>query len=118
MGQLAGTAIGGPPLLDERQDLRCVRRAQPMQRHPAGPAILNSAPSAQPAPPAPHPVIAGAEQRARPTVRSATGHSSVDQLEDLFLHRAGHPSAQRTAQALWVPETRPWSLTCRDAGRC
>ena len=20
--------------------------------------------------------------------------------------------------ALWVPETRPWSLTCRDAGRC
>ena len=19
---------------------------------------------------------------------------------------------------LWVPETRPWSLTCRDAGRC
>ena len=22
------------------------------------------------------------------------------------------------ACALWVPETRPWSLTCRDAGRC
>ena len=20
--------------------------------------------------------------------------------------------------SLWVPETRPWSLTCRDAGRC
>ena len=20
--------------------------------------------------------------------------------------------------AVWVPETRPWSLTCRDAGRC
>ena len=20
--------------------------------------------------------------------------------------------------ALWVPETRPWPLTCRDAGRC
>ena len=19
---------------------------------------------------------------------------------------------------VWVPETRPWSLTCRDAGRC
>ena len=19
---------------------------------------------------------------------------------------------------LWVPETRPWSLTCRDGGRC
>ena len=19
---------------------------------------------------------------------------------------------------LWLPETRPWSLTCRDAGRC
>ena len=19
---------------------------------------------------------------------------------------------------LWVPKTRPWSLTCRDAGRC
>ena len=19
---------------------------------------------------------------------------------------------------LWVPETRPWSLTCRDVGRC
>ena len=23
-----------------------------------------------------------------------------------------------TLLALWVPETRPWSLTCRDAGRC
>ena len=23
-----------------------------------------------------------------------------------------------TIPALWVPETRPWSLTCRDAGRC
>ena len=34
-----------------------------------------------------------------PTVRSATGHSVVDQLEDLFLHRAGHPRRQRTAQA-------------------
>ena len=22
------------------------------------------------------------------------------------------------AATLWVPETRPWSLTCRDAGRC
>ena len=21
-------------------------------------------------------------------------------------------------EGLWVPETRPWSLTCRDAGRC
>ena len=21
-------------------------------------------------------------------------------------------------ETLWVPETRPWSLTCRDAGRC
>ena len=21
-------------------------------------------------------------------------------------------------QRLWVPATRPWSLTCRDAGRC
>ena len=21
-------------------------------------------------------------------------------------------------RGLWVPETRPWSLTCRDAGRC
>ena len=25
------------------------------------------------------------------------------------------PNRSRT---LWVPETRPWSLTCRDAGRC
>ena len=22
------------------------------------------------------------------------------------------------AFGVWVPETRPWSLTCRDAGRC
>ena len=22
------------------------------------------------------------------------------------------------ARNLWVPETRPWSLTCRDASRC
>ena len=25
---------------------------------------------------------------------------------------------QSEARSLWVPETRPWSLTCRDAGRC
>ena len=30
-----------------------------------------------------------------------------------FLHQARHLIA-----ALWVPETRPSSLTCRDAGRC
>ena len=23
-----------------------------------------------------------------------------------------------TSEALWVPETRPWSLACRYAGRC
>ena len=23
-----------------------------------------------------------------------------------------------SSTSLWVPETRPWSLTCRDAGRC
>ena len=22
------------------------------------------------------------------------------------------------SHGVWVPETRPWSLTCRDAGRC
>ena len=27
-------------------------------------------------------------------------------------------AALRLPAALWVPETRPWSLTCRDAGRC
>ena len=25
---------------------------------------------------------------------------------------------RRRPDSLWVPETRPWSLTCRDAGRC
>ena len=25
---------------------------------------------------------------------------------------------RKTVRALWVPETRPRSLTCRDAGRC
>ena len=29
---------------------------------------------------------------------------------------AGMPQAH--VARLWVPETRPWSLTCRDAGRC
>ena len=23
-----------------------------------------------------------------------------------------------TTRRVWVPETRPWSLMCRDAGRC
>ena len=27
-------------------------------------------------------------------------------------------AAGANAASLWVPETRPWSLTCRDAGRC
>ena len=30
--------------------------------------------------------------------------------------RARRP--KRPWRGLWVPETRPWSLTCRDAGRC
>ena len=25
---------------------------------------------------------------------------------------------RRKPRGLWVPETRPWSLTCRDVGRC
>ena len=30
-----------------------------------------------------------------------------------------HPSdRQQGLPPVWVPETRPWSLTCRDAGRC
>ena len=35
--------------------------------------------------------------------------------------RPGTPTDQawiETLFGLWVPETRPWSLTCRDAGRC
>ena len=37
-----------------------------------------------------------------------------------FKRLRGQPTkAQRWLDAaLWVPETRPWSLTCRDAGRC
>ena len=26
--------------------------------------------------------------------------------------------AALATRRVWVPETRPWSLTCRDAGRC
>ena len=37
---------------------------------------------------------------------------STDRADDL-LHRHHFPSGHT-----WVPETRPWSLTCRDAGRC
>ena len=37
---------------------------------------------------------------------------STDRAGDL-LHRHHFPSGHT-----WVPETRPWSLTCRDAGRC
>ncbi len=57
VGELAGTAIGGSPLLDEFQDRRSARASQRMQRNPAGRAILNSARGAQPAPPAPRPII-------------------------------------------------------------
>ena len=27
-------------------------------------------------------------------------------------------AGKRSDQRLWVPETRQWSLTCRDGGRC
>ena len=37
---------------------------------------------------------------------------STDRADDL-LHHHHFPSGHT-----WVPETRPWSLTCRDAGRC
>ena len=37
-------------------------------------------------------------------------------------HGAGVPAVLERSRsgdgALWVPETRPWSLTCRDVGRC
>ena len=36
-------------------------------------------------------------------VRNTLGMSEQEMLKEL---------------TLWVPETRPWSLTCRDAGRC
>ena len=31
---------------------------------------------------------------------------------------AGFDELFARLRTLWVPETRPWSLTCRDAGRC
>ena len=37
------------------------------------------------------------------------------------LHLCGSASSHHRdgcQQPLWVPETRPWSLTCRDVGRC
>ena len=30
----------------------------------------------------------------------------------------GTPDLPGLWHTLWVPETRPWSLTCRDGGRC
>ena len=38
---------------------------------------------------------------------------STDRADDLLHHHHHFPSGHT-----WVPETRPWSLTCRDAGRC
>ena len=32
--------------------------------------------------------------------------------------RSDDPTVAVTAALLWVPETRPWLLTCRDVGRC
>ena len=37
---------------------------------------------------------------------------STDRADDLLHHHHHFPSGHT-----WVPETRPWSLTCRDAGR-
>ena len=45
---------------------------------------------------------------ARLTVRSGRSRD----LEIIVLRH------QLAVLRLWVPETRPWSLTCRDAGRC
>ena len=33
-------------------------------------------------------------------------------------HRRELQEAWRRVESLWVPETRPWSLTCRYADRC
>ena len=41
------------------------------------------------------------------TDRDSTGYSLFDNLR----------SNSTWSPSLWVPETRPWSLTCRDAGR-
>ena len=52
--------------------------------------------------------------RSRPTMRSKAAEAS------LIAHRTLRPRvhSSRRARSVWVPETRPWSLTCRDAGRC
>ena len=36
----------------------------------------------------------------------------------IYVDDVGDPTGESYLEALWVPETRPWSLTCRDAGRC
>ena len=48
----------------------------------------------------------------------------VDDLSDIerwvsdAARLARRIAAANRKQTLWVPGTRPWSLTCRDAGRC
>ena len=64
--------------------------------------------------------------------RSTPGHPMIDDAHyparpaGPLGRRPKPPSAAETeflaigdgARTLWVPETRPWSLTCGDAGRC
>ena len=59
-------------------------------------------------------------------IYSGTGAISTPQgepeIETTHRRRRRRPRRRREARQepvdLWVPETRPWSLTCRDAGRC
>ena len=46
-------------------------------------------------------------------------YNRVNDILDLIEDNPGNPRLRRRRyQQLWVPETQPWSLTCRDAGRC
>ena len=65
------------------------------------------------------------ERASTPNVSCMAGSSSrwrevrqVSQESPHVVQIEPDPVLAAVQDHLWVPETRPWSLTCRDVGRC
>ena len=46
------------------------------------------------------------------------GHTVSKRSVEASMARQGLQARPKRRRRVWVPETLPWSLTCRDGGRC
>ena len=109
------TAVDFAPALGHGQDGLHLCRQEAVHRAAAGGLVDQGAHRAHPGPPAVHPVIGDAPQRAHPVVHEAVGHRLVDALEDQLLDLGGDPRREgsgqpQTAFPLATASSMAWAL--------